>query len=181
MVTTQSFHYYRVHDNKLTGFKPTAVDQAWVCDITYVRIKSGFVYLFLVTDLYSRKIVGWNLNTSLGMEGAMKAAKQAIQQSKNCTGLIHHSDRGIQYCATEYVAQLKKHGIKISMAEAGNCYENAVAERLNGILKSEYALEETFADYAQAKQATTEAIKLYNEDRPHWSLNLQTPAKVHAA
>jgi len=180
-VTTQSYHRFRVYKNKLQDFAPDRPHQAWVCDITYVRIKKGFVYLFLITDAYSRKIVGWELSDSLGLEGALKSLGMAIRQCPCPNGLIHHSDRGFQYCSHDYVGRLKAKGIKISMAEAGNCYENAMAERVNGILKAEYGLEETFGDEKQARQAVHEGVKAYNEQRPHWSLKLQIPATVHDA
>jgi len=180
-VTTQSHHRFRVHNNKLKDYVPSAPHQGWVCDITYVRVIKGFVYLFLLTDAYSRKIVGWELNGSLGIEGAMHALRKAVSQCPCTQGLIHHSDRGFQYCANVYVNQLKKLGIEISMAEAGNCYENAMAERVNGILKGEYGLDETFANEKEAQQAVREGIKAYNEQRPHWSLGLRIPATVHEA
>ena len=180
-LTTQSYHRFRTYPNKLLSFKASKPHQAWVCDITYLRVKKGFVYLFLITDAYSRKIVGWELRDSLGIEGAMRALHKALKQCPDSSGLIHHSDRGFQYCSNEYVRRLKTNGIDISMAEAGNCYENAMAERVNGILKEEYGLDETFDDARQALQATTQGIKSYNEQRPHWSLKLQIPAVVHAA
>lgn len=178
-ITTQSYHRFRVYKNKLLDFIPERPHHAWVCDITYVRIKKGFVYLFLITDAYSRKIVGWELSNSLGLEGALRCLGMAIKQCPCPDGLIHHSDRGFQYCSNDYVDKLKAKGIEISMAEAGNCYENAMAERVNGILKSEYGLEETFADQREARQCAREGIKAYNEQRPHWSLNLKIPAVVH--
>lgn len=181
MVTTESKHRFKVYKNKLLHFQAERPHQAWVCDITYVRITKGFVYLFLITDVYSRKIVGWKLSKSLGIDSALQALQMALRQCSNTKGLIHHSDRGIQYCSTYYVEKLKAKGIEISMGQAGNCYENAMAERVNGILKDEYGLEETFADEKQALRATIEAIEAYNEQRPHWSLNLQIPSKVHEA
>ena len=180
-VTTQSHHRFRVYKNIFQQMVPQRPHQAWVCDITYVRIKAGFVYLFLMTDAYSRKIVRWQLNNSLGLEGALQSLQMAIKQCPCPEGLIHHSDRGFQYCSHDYVGRLKAQGIQISMAEAGNCYENAMAERVNGILKGEYGLEETFDDEKQARQAVREGIKAYNEQRRHWSLGLQIPAKVHEA
>jgi len=180
-VTTQSYHRFRIYHNRLLEFKVGKPHQAWVCDITYVRVRQGFVYLFLITDAYSRKIVGWELSRNLDIEGAMKALGQAMDQCPDCRGLIHHSDRGFQYCSNEYTERLKARGIEISMAEAGNCYENAMAERVNGILKGEYGLDETFIDEQQARQATVEGITSYNEQRPHWSLKLQIPAAVHVA
>lgn len=179
-VTTQSFHRFYTYDNKLLSFKPVRPHQVWVCDITYVRLRSDFAYLYLITDAYSRKIVGWSLSDNLGLSGAIKSLGQAISQCPDCSGLIHHSDRGFQYCAGDYVKRLKERHIQISMAEAGNCYENALAERVNGILKQEYGLDETFEDIRQASEVTRQGIKSYNEQRPHWSLNLQIPSVVHA-
>lgn len=180
-VTTNSVHRFRVYTNLLQEFKPTKPSQAWVCDITYLRVEKGFVYLFLITDAYSRKIVGWEVNSSLGLEGALTALRMAIKQCRQPEGLIHHSDRGFQYCSNVYVNQLKAKVIKVSMAEAGNCYENAMAERVNGILKGEYGLDETFSDEREARRAVKQGIRAYNVERPHWSLNLQIPAKVHEA
>ena len=180
--TTNSHQRFRVYQNLLQEVKPQAPHQAWVCDITYVRlIGDRFVYLFLITDAYSRKIVGWELQDNLGLAGAIKAVNMAIQQCPQTSTVIHHSDRGFQYCSHQYVNKLKQRGILISMAEAGNCYENAMAERMNGILKEEYSLGERFANYAQALRATREGIRNYNEQRPHWSLDLKIPAQVHVA
>lgn len=180
-VTTQSFHRFKVYQNKFKNIEPTRPHQAWVCDITYVRVQKGFVYLFLLTDAYSRKIVGWELSNSLGLEGALKSLGMAIKQCPFTKGLLHHSDRGFQYCSHEYVKRLQTKGIEISMAEAGNCYENAMAERVNGILKQEYGLDETFAHEKEASKAVKEGIQAYNEQRPHWSLGLKIPAIVHEA
>lgn len=179
VTTTQSRHRFHVYQNKLHDFVVERPHQVWVCDITYVRIRKGFVYLFLITDAYSRKIVGWELSNSLGLEGALHSLNMAIKQCPCSTGLIHHSDRGFQYCSYDYVDRLKARGIEISMAEAGNCYENAMAERVNGILKDEYGLDETFADEKEARQAAKEGIQAYNEQRPHWALGLKIPAQVH--
>jgi len=178
-VTTQSRHRFYKYPNKLLSWNPVKPHQVWVCDITYVRIKNGFVYLYLITDAYSRKIVGWRMSDNLGLSGAIKSLGQAIKQCPDCKGLIHHSDRGFQYCSTDYVKRLEKQRIEISMAEAGNCYENALAERVNGILKQEYGLDETFINMQEARRAATEGIRSYNQERPHWSLNLQIPSMVH--
>jgi len=178
--TTQSRHRFYKYGNKLASFKPVRPHQVWVCDITYVRLKNGFAYLFLITDAYSRKIVGWRMSDNLGLDGAIKSLHQAVKQCPDCSGLIHHSDRGFQYCSNEYVKRLADQRIEISMAEAGNCYENALAERVNGILKDEYGLDETFADIEEAVQAARQGIRSYNEERPHWSLHLQIPSMVHA-
>lgn len=180
-VTTESKHRFKKYENKMKGFKPTMPHQAWVGDITYLRTKQGFVYLFLLTDAFSRKIVGWEVNRSLAIEGALQAADMAIKQCPCTTRLIHHTDRGFQYCSPMYAGKMESKGMQMSMGEAGNCYDNAMAERINGILKSEYGLDETFKDIKEALKATRESIKDYNEQRPHWSLNLQIPSFIHAA
>ena len=143
------------------------------------RQQNEFNYLFLITDAYSRKIVGWELSDSLMVASALKALEMAIKGNRIKEGLIHHSDRGFQYCNHKYVGMLRSKGIRISMAEAGNCYENALAERVNGILKAEYGLDETFKNFTDTKVAVKEAIESYNNYRPHWSLGLNIPARVH--
>ena len=178
-VTTNSHHRFRKYDNQIKSFKAKKPHQAWVGDITYVRTRGGFVYLFLLTDAFSRKIVGWELSRSLAIEGAFVAAGMAIRQCPNLKGLIHHTDHGFQYCAPWYVNKLESKGIQISMGEVGNCYENAMAERVNGILKGDYAIDATFKDFEEALKATRESIKDYNEERPHWGLKLAIPSVIH--
>jgi len=179
--TTDSYHRFRVYRNLLKDKVLSKAHQGWVSDITYIRTRQGFVYLFLVTDAYSRKVVGWHLSGSLRIEGAVRALKMAIRQCPCAEGLVHHSDRGIQYCSIEYVGLLKKAGISISMTEENHCYENATAERVNGILKQEYGLDETLVSALQATKAVKEAVNSYNTSRPHWSLKLATPQQVHVA
>jgi transposase InsO family protein len=179
--TTDSFHRFKVYKNALKNKLLTRSNQAWVSDITYLRTNSGFVYLFLITDAYSRKITGWSLSDSLGIEGAVNALKMAIKQCDEPKGIVHHSDRGIQYCSNEYVGLLKKFGMIISMTEENHCYENAKAERVNGILKEEFMLDAEFADESIALKAVKEAIETYNTKRPHWSLNFCTPNQKHQA
>jgi transposase InsO family protein len=130
-------------------------------------------------DEYSRKIVGWEASDGLEAEGCLKSLRRAIKQLEPGCKPLHHSDRGIQYCCNAYVKQLEEHGIEISMTEENHCYENAKAERVIGILKQEYALEATFANKAQAREAIRQAIDLYNHCRPHLSLNYAKPAEVH--
>jgi len=178
-ITTNSDHPFYKHKNRLAEATITGPDQAWVSDITYLRTRQSFVYLSLITDVYSRKIVGWNADVSLGVEGSIKAARKALGQCWQTENIIHHSDRGIQYCCYAYTDLMRKNGIKISMGETGNCYDNAIAERVNGILKQEYLLDNEFKDYGQAVKAVKEAVYLYNYERPHWSLNLEKPANVH--
>lgn len=179
--TTDSYHHFRVYKNLLKYQPPQRAHEGWVSDITYVRQGKGFRYLFLITDCFSRKIVGWNLSESLAIPGAVSALKMAIGQCPDTKGVIHHSDRGIQYCSKGYTDLLRNAGIRISMTEENHCYENAVAERVNGILKQEYGLEETFASGHLLAKAVKEAIWSYNMERPHWSLNLATPEQIHRA
>jgi putative transposase len=181
VVTTNSHHRFRVYSNLTKELNIKSINKLWVSDITYIRLDKGFCYLFLTTDVYSRKIVGYKLSLNLGAEGAVLAMKMALKNVKGTEGLIHHSDRGFQYCSNNYVRLLNKHGIKISMGEAGNPYENAIAERVNGILKTEFYLNATFRSYEIALKATMSAIDLYNNIRPHMSLNYLTPSNKYAA
>lgn len=179
--TTHSFHRFRKWKNLIKELTVARPNQVWVSDITYIRTLGGFVYLFLITDLYSRKIVGWSLSHSLSIEGGIEALKMAIRSRKDKSQpLIHHSDRGVQYCSGDYVSMLQKAKIDISMTEENHCYENAVAERVNGILKNEFYLDATFNNFEQAVSSARSGIKNYNEKRPHWSLKLRTPSQVHS-
>jgi transposase InsO family protein len=177
--TTNSYHRFHKYGNMLKGCVITRPNQAWVSDITYLRTRQGFVYLSLLTDYYSRKIVGWNLSRSLGIEGSLASLQRALKSCRETKDLIHHSDRGVQYCSNPYTELLHKNGMQISMTQENHCYENAMAERVNGILKDEYLLDSTFYDYRQAEQACKQAIVLYNTRRPHLALNLRTPEVVH--
>jgi len=179
--TTQSRHRFYVYRNLIEEIIVEGPNKVFVADITYVRITEGFAYLFLVTDLYSRKIVGWYLSKNLSVEGALEALQMAMSEVKDSWRLIHHSDRGIQYCCNEYVKLLQSNKIRISMGESGNPYDNAVAERVNGILKSEFYLSVTFNSFEDARQAAEEAIYLYNNVRPHMSIGYLTPAMKYAA
>lgn len=167
--------------NRLAELTVERPNQAWVSDITYIRTEQGFAYLSLITDAYSRYIVGYDLSTSLAAEGCLRALSRAIKQisGRDLTGLIHHSDHGIQYTAHSYHDQMKTAGMLASMGEVGNCYENALAERMNGILKCEYFLDDLFVNFDHAYLAVREAIRLYNFERPHWSLGLDFPANVY--
>ena len=133
----------------------------------------------LITDVFSRKIVGYDISNSLELSGCVRALKKALYKTKNTEGIIHHSDRGIQYCSNQYTQILKRRGIQISMTEENHCYENAMAERVNGILKDEFYLDQTFDNVAHAKRATKNAINLYNEIRLHLSLDYKTPNMVY--
>jgi transposase InsO family protein len=151
-----------------------------VSDITYIRTIKGFCYLALITDAYSRKIVGYDISNSLELEGALRALKKALKSLPAGHDLIHHSDRGIQYCSYEYTNLLKKRGVKISMASKGDCYENALAERVNGILKQEYYLDVNFIGVKHAIKACRDAIFIYNNHRLHMALNYKIPEYVHS-
>lgn len=177
-VTTNSNHPFKVYKNLIMKEVVHHTDQIWVSDITYIRTKHGFSYLSLVTDLFSRKIVGYHASESLELVGCIKALKMALKQGKP---KIHHSDRGSQYCSHRYTNMLKKYNVKISMTENGNCYENAVAERMNGILKQEFNLNATFVDLRHVRKAVDQAIKVYNSKRPNWSLKLKTPDQIYLA
>ena len=154
--------------------------QALVGDITYITTETGFVYLALLTDAFSRFIVGYDISTSLATEGCLRALQLAINQA-HCpvAGLVHHSDHGVQYTSWPYRDCLREHSLLPSMGEVGNCYDNALAERMNGILKNEYGLDDLFVNVAHAQQAVAEAVWLYNYDRPHLSLGYAKPAEIH--
>lgn len=166
--------------NKLAKAHIDQANQGWVADITYLRTFDGFCYLALISDKYSRKILGWDVAESLELEGALRALSHALRRLNGQTP-IHHSDRGSQYRSRQYVNMLKDYHCTISMTEDDHCAENAQAERLNGILKNEYLLDQTFLSVNQAREAARQAIDLYNSDRPHLSLNYQTPDQVHWA
>lgn len=176
-VTTFSNHWMRKYDNLIIDFIPTVPNQIYVSDLTYITFKDSFANLSLVTDAYSRKIVGFCLAETLSADGCIQALKMAIANA-NGDILIHHSDRGTQYCCMDYVALLTKHNINISMARSGDPLENALAERVNGILKDEL-LEEQYANFDQAQQAVALAISIYNHQRPHSSIDMLTPVEAH--
>jgi len=180
-ITTDSRHWLRKYPNLIKEFTPTAAHQLWVSDITYIETKDeGFVYLFLITDAYSRKIIGWHLSETMEAENALKALFMALSMLPvNVKNLIHHSDRGVQYCCHKYVALLKKAGIKISMTENGDPLENAIAERVNGILKTEWLYHKTLKNKQEALYEITKIVKIYNGKRPHSSLDMLTPEQAH--
>lgn len=176
--TTNSYHRFHKYSNLIKGMVISAPNQVWVADITYIRTVKGFCYLALITDLYSRKIIGHDLSDSLELAGCQRALQKALWHARPAAGLIHHSDRGIQYCSNQYTNELIKRKIRISMTEENHCYENAVAERVNGILKDEFYLDQCFFSTQHAKQAAKNAIKLYNNKRLHVSLGYKTPSTV---
>lgn len=178
--TTNSFHWLRKYPNLIKGYKPTGPNQLWVSDITYWKIADHYVYVSLITDAYSHMVVGYQLAETLEAIESIKALKMAIKTlAETPKNLIHHSDRGVQYCSAEYVKILNDNTIKISMTENGDPLENAVAERINGILKDEYLIDEQVSCIRKAKQVLAKSIKLYNTDRPHMSIGNMTPEIVH--
>jgi len=180
--TTNSYHHFHKYNNIIKDIIPTRKNQIWVSDITYIRTINGFCYLALITDVFSRKIIGFDASNSLELSGCLRAlqkALRALRYSESSIGLIHHSDRGSQYCSHMYVAKLKANGIKISMTQENHCYENAIAERVNGILKDEFFLDQVFANLKHVKYAVNNAIKMYNSKRLHLSLDYKTPDMVY--
>ena len=180
--TTNSNHRYHRYKNLIRGFVPTRPNQLWVSDITYIDLVDDCCYLHLVTDAYSHKIVGWRLSDTLEAEYTLEALRMAISQATadELKGLIHHSDRGVQYCCNAYTDELKKYGIKISMTEDYKPTDNAIAERVNGILKTEVIYrEKRFKTYQDALERISCFIGFYNETRPHSSIGMKTPSEAH--
>jgi putative transposase len=177
-LTTWSRHWFKKYPNLVAGFIPTAPNQLWVSDITYIVMGDDFAYLSLVTDAYSRKIVGFYLSQTLSAKGCINALKAALKSNPNRGRLIHHSDRGSQYCSTAYVGILEKERIGISMTQSGNPLDNALAERVNGILKEEL-LESSYSGFEEARKSVATAIVTYNYQRLHLSIDMLTPAQAH--
>ena len=177
--TTDSRHNLPLFQNLIQDLEPTGSNQIWVSDITYVRTDEGFEYLTLIMDLYSRKIVGYQCSESLDAKANLIALNRALDDLPTDRYPIHHSDRGCQYCCHEYVEVLRNRDLPVSMTEENHCYENAHAERLNGILKQEYGLGLTLRTRKRARRAADEAVWIYNNRRPHGSLNNMMPARVH--
>ncbi len=176
--TTFSNHWLRKYQNLIIGFVPNAHNQLWVSDITYIRLEKGFAYLSLITDAYSHKIIGFYLCEDLSAKGCVLALKMALKSNPSHDHLIHHSDRGLQYCSHDYVSLLEENHIQISMTRNGDPLENAMAERVNGILKDEL-LEICYPTFAQAQVAIASAISTYNFQRPHSSVDMLTPVVAH--
>jgi putative transposase len=176
--TTNSKHHFRRYPNLVKDFTPLKAHEMWVADITYIPLKNRFAYLFLITDAYSRKIVGHYVSDDMKVSSASMALKQALYQKPPETIVIHHSDRGIQYCSTAYVDLLQKNHAHISMTENGDPYENAIAERVNGILKTEL-IKRYYENVDEASKHIARCIIIYNHRRRHSSLNWQIPNDVH--
>lgn len=178
--TTDSSHWLRKWPNLIRGFIPDKPNRLWVSDITYWAVGSGFLYVSLITDAFSHKIVGWQLSGTLAAHESVKALEMALAGLDGpAEGLTHHSDRGVQYCSAAYVKMLGDNGIKISMTENGDPLENAVAERVNGIVKGEYLECYQVGDFEQARLRLERTVELYNRERPHMSIANKTPEQVH--
>jgi len=177
--TTQAYHNLPVFGNLAQAAVVQGPNQVWVSDLTYLRTREGFLYLALVTDKYSRKIVGSHAGENLGAVGCVRALEEALEELPAHAHPIHHSDQGSQYCCHEYVNRLRERGLPISMTESNHCAENALAERMNGILKQEYGLGVEFATKAKARRAVRQGIWLYNHKRPHTALGYRVPQQVH--
>ena len=177
--TTYSNHTYAVSENRLKNLFLSGAEEVFVSDITYLRTKKGFVYLFLVTDAYSRKIVGYHVSKDLSHHSAILALSMALERIDDSRGIVHHSDRGCQYCCHDFLGYLREHGMLSSMTDENHCYQNAIAERVNGILKDEFNLDAVFDNFKEVKVVVDRAVWVYNNKRTHWSLNLRTPEVVH--
>jgi len=174
--TTDSNHRFKVHHNLLKEGLPEEAEYILASDITYIRVNNGYIYLALVMDIKRRMILGYDLREDLSTEGPKNALKQALKSIPvSNVQVIHHSDRGIQYCSLEYQDLLRKNNIQVSMSGKGNPTENPFIERVNGILKHEFNLKSQFQSLKQALEAVKDSIHIYNFERPHWSLDLMTP------
>ena len=176
--TTDSKHWLRKYPNLLKDRKAVRPEEVFVSDITYIKSRERTHYLSLVTDAYSRKIMGYHLSDDMSAEHVVKALRAAIKNRKSTHQLIHHSDRGLQYCSSVYQIELNNNRIIPSMTDGYDCYQNALAERINGILKNEFLIKKC----NNGKELVTlikESIDTYNNQRPHLSLNLKTPNFIH--
>jgi transposase InsO family protein len=178
--TTYSNHWLRKYPNLIKEFTANRPNQLWVSDITYINTLEGFGYLSLVTDAYSRKIIGWQVGSTLEARYTVKALQMALKQlPKGVNDVYHHSDRGVQYCCDQYVKLLNKNHFQISMTENGDPRENAIAERVNGILKDEWLNQIKFKTRSEATSQLEQIIRIYNQNRPHSSLDMRTPEYAH--
>jgi transposase InsO family protein len=178
-ITTDSRHWMRKYSNLVKGLEIKRPEQVWVSDITYIRLTNQWGYLSLITDAYSRKIMGYCFRLDLAAEGCIEALKMALRNKLYNQSIIHHSDRGSQYCSHNYVDLLLKNNIAISMTENGDPYENALAERMNGIIKTEFNLYSSILGFEQTRNQISKSIKSYNELRPHASCDYLTPNQAH--
>jgi putative transposase len=177
--TTNSKHWMKKYPNLVENIQVSRPEQVWVSDITYIKTNQGHSYLSLVTDAYSKKIMGYQLSPNLSVDGPLNALRMALKARSFQSNLIHHSDRGLQYCSAEYVKCLADNRINISMTQNGDPYENAVAERVNGILKYEFLLIDGFEDETIATKTIAQSVDIYNQERPHLSWHMLTPEQAH--
>ena len=178
--TTNSYHTLPIFTNLIKALVVSRPNEVWVVDLTYLRTEEGFMFLALLTDKMSRHIVGHHCSDSLESIGCQHALRMALKQLPDGVRPIHHSDRGCQYCCHDYVEMAQAGGLTMSMTEVNHCAENALAERMNGILKAEYGLDQRFKTKAHTMKAVAEAIRLYGTRRPHSALGYRFPAQVHA-
>jgi putative transposase len=181
-ITTNSKHFFYKSPNRIKDLIISHSEQVWVNDITYIKTEPGHAYLALVTDAYSKKIMGYSLQNNMKVEMVKSALQMALKnRSFNHTNIIHHSDRGIQYCCPDFSEHAEKNGMILSTTQQYDPYENAVAERINGILKYEFGLGNTLPNLGVAQKMIKQAVEIYNNERPHFSLNLAKPAQAHIA
>ena len=178
--TTNSFHWLRKYPNRIRNFVPIRSNQLWVSDITYWKTEEGHLYISFITDFFSHKIVGYQVAETLEALATVEALDMALSNLQQPVGsLIHHSDRGVQYCSSGYVSLLKSNNIQISMTENGDPLENAVAERINGIIKDEYLDCYQVKNITEAKELLKAVVQLYNDERPHMSIGNRSPSEIH--
>jgi putative transposase len=177
--TTDSRHWMRRYPNLVKGVVPDHPEQHWVADITYITTRQGFSFLHLLTDAYSKKIMGYELCNDMLASSTLKALRMALANRQYNSLITHHSDRGLQYSSATYLEQLKSAGLHVSMTQDGSPYDNAVAERINGILKDEFGLDAVFDDFEQLKKQAKQSIETYNVKRPHLSCSFLTPQQMH--
>jgi len=178
-ITTNSFHWLRKYPNLIRDLCPKEANELWVSDITYWKIKERYLYISLITDVFSHKVVGYSVGKTLEAKHSMRALEMALLTLAGPINLIHHSDRGVQYCSSKYVELLQEYNVNISMTENGDPLENAVAERINGILKDEYLSDYQVENIKEAKEVLDYVIELYNNERPHMSIGNLPPEFVH--
>lgn len=183
VITTLSYHHFHKYPNLIKDMEITRANQVIVSDITYIWIEDveNFAYLFLITEVYSRKIIGYYLSEDMKTKSALVALKMALSNMKKIEGCIHHSDRGVQYCSYEYTELLKKNKMLISMTENGDPLENAIAERINKTIKVDFTLKKqiSFSNFNEAKKEITKIIDFYNNERPHRSIEMLTPSEAY--
>ena len=179
-MTTNSKHIFKKYPNLIKGLQICRKDQLWVSDITYIRTDEGFAYAAMITDVFSRKIVGSSIDKTMTTDLVLDALYQALRQRKDYTGLIHHSDRGLQYCIGDYISVLKSNDIRISMTETSDPYENALAERMNRTIKEEFVINEKIKTLSMFKNLFYEGVNIYNKERPHLSLRMKRPDEIYS-